>query len=94
MGGATRPWVERASLRRAKRLHGWRGIRTVMFRRATLLFVADAGQGFTGDKSLEEVVIAGRVGDRLWLHRRRDAKWRAEVHAWADAISGAVSRGA
>jgi len=65
-----------------------------MFRRATLLFVADAGQGFTGDKSLEEVVIAGRVGDRLWLHRRRDAKWRAEVHAWADAISGAVSRGA
>jgi len=59
-----------------------------------LLFVADAGQGYTGDKSLEEVIVAGRTTDRLWLHRRRDAKWRAELHAWADALSGSASRGA
>jgi hypothetical protein len=60
----------------------------------TLLFVADVGQGYTNDKSLEEVLIAGRTTHSLWLNRRRDAKWRADLHAWADALSSVISRGA
>ena len=55
---------------------------------ATLLFVADAGQGFTGPKSIEEVVLEGQAASRLWLHRTRDRKWQAELYKWADQLSG------
>lgn len=55
-----------------------------------LYFVADFSTGFTGKDSVESV--AGRlIGDSneydLWLHRTRDAKWKASVIAWADQIS-------
>ena len=56
-----------------------------------LYFVADYGTGFAGPDTVES--IAGRlVGDDggeydLWLRRTRDAKWKAAVIAWADAIS-------
>jgi hypothetical protein len=55
-----------------------------------LYFVADYGTGFAGAETVES--IAGRlVGDSgehdLWLRRTRDAKWKASVIEWADAIS-------
>ena len=55
-----------------------------------MYFVADSGTGFHGTDSDES--IAGRlIGDSgeydLWLHRTRDAKWKASVIKWADQIS-------
>jgi hypothetical protein len=55
-----------------------------------LYFVADYGTGFAGAEAVES--IAGRlVGDGgeydLWLRRTRDAKWKASVIEWAEAIS-------
>ena len=55
-----------------------------------LYFVADYGTGFHGTDSVES--IAGRlIGDSgeydLWLHRTRDAKWKASVIKGADQIS-------
>ncbi len=60
-----------------------------------LYFVADYGTGFVGAETVES--IAGRlVGDAgeydLWLHRTRDAKWRASVIKWADAIGRSLKQ--
>ena len=54
-------------------------------------FVADLGTGHTGPRSLEEAVALrqGEPEARLWLHRRRDSKWRGELANWADAVSTA-----
>ena len=51
--------------------------------------LADYGTGFSGPDSIESV--AGRlVGSShepdLWLHRRRDAKWKNSLVKWADQI--------
>ena len=54
-------------------------------------FVSDLGDGYAGPRSLEEA-IATRHGSseaRLWLHRRRDSKWRRDLFRWADVASSA-----
>ena len=52
-------------------------------------FVSDLGAGYTGPKSLEEAIVhlPKRGEARLWLHRTRNSKWRAELIKWAEAIA-------
>lgn len=73
------------------------GYRLLFARGAELLevaFLADVGTGFTGERSLEEAVGRrhGTPTVSLWLHRRRDAKWKRELSRWAGDLS-AVSEG-
>ena len=60
-----------------------------------LYFVADIGTGFLDEKSIESVsalIEPGREASELWLHRRRDARWKKELHDWAEQISAAAIR--
>ena len=52
-------------------------------------FLADLGTGYTGPKSLEEALATrpGFADALLWLHRRRDSKWRTELYTWSEAVS-------
>ncbi len=60
-----------------------------------LYFVADYGTGFHGTDTIESISVrlVGSSDDPelwghdLWLHRRRDAKWKGSVIRWADQIS-------
>ena len=55
-----------------------------------LFFVADMGTGFTGKQSIEAVSARiepeGETHD-LWLRRVRDAKWKKEIHEWAEQVA-------
>ncbi len=64
-----------------------RGHRTL-----NMYFVGDYGTGFHGKESIESIAALLLDGDHerecdLWLHRTRDAKWRASVIEWAEQVS-------
>jgi hypothetical protein len=58
-----------------------------------LFFVADMGAGFTGKKSIEaasaRIEPEGEPYD-LWLRSARDARWKKELHDWAEQVSSAT----
>ena len=55
-----------------------------------LFFIADIGTGLEGKKSIEAARAIAKPDKEefnLWLHRTRDAKWKKELHSWAEQIS-------
>jgi hypothetical protein len=55
-----------------------------------LFYVTDIGTGVKGRKSIEAVwaqIEPNEERYELWLHRVRDAKWKKELHNWAEQIS-------
>ena len=55
-----------------------------------LRFVADLGTGFTGARSIEQVVgtyHSSGLECNLWLHRRSAGKWKRELSDWANTLS-------
>jgi len=58
-----------------------------------LFFVADMGTGLQGKKSIEAVWAQTKLSKEryeLWLHRKKDAKWKKELHDWAEEVSSTV----
>ncbi len=54
-----------------------------------MFFVSDYGTGYKGIDSIESVSATVGGTDRkpdLWLHRRRDSKWKAALSEWVAAI--------
>ena len=53
-----------------------------------IAFLSDVGTGCRGVSSLEEVVAetANHGQHKLWLRRRRDSQWKAELAAWVREV--------
>jgi hypothetical protein len=55
----------------------------------SLYFLADLGTGFIGKESIESVIARLNRSEQeydLWLHGRRDTKWKRDIHDWAEEI--------